>query len=83
MLIFKADSWFNDEFERGDRPLIWHLGEEVPNTPRVVTVQLDGDELNLLLEAMERTRSPLRSIIYTKRNSFHIPELTEDTDGDL
>lgn len=37
----------------------WHVGEAIPTLVyerRVVTFQADGDELDLILSAMERTR---------------------------
>lgn len=38
--------------------LHWHIGEPVPALKaRVVTFQADGDELDLILEAMRKTRS--------------------------
>lgn len=43
----------------------WHVGEPVPEVGRVVTFQADGDELELILKAMEgrngrRSRSTRR-----------------------
>lgn len=38
----------------------WHISEPVPqidNETRVITFQADGDELNLILNAMRRSRS--------------------------
>lgn len=41
----------------------WHVGEPMPYIKaRVVTFQADGDELNLILDAMSHkiTRDPMR-----------------------
>lgn len=50
---------------------IWHLGELVPPAmhERVVVVQLDGDELRLLIDAMQKTRAE-SGIVYRKANGF-------------
>lgn len=46
---------------RGEWVEDWHVGEPVPKEmlARVVTVQLDGHELEMLLRAMEGTRVSL------------------------
>lgn len=59
----------------------WHLGEAIPEEmhERVVIVQLDGDELNLLLGAMQLTSTVVDGIGYTKIGGFFTePEETED-----
>lgn len=34
----------------------WHIGDPIPfNLPRVVLLQADGDELDLILEALKST----------------------------
>lgn len=52
----------------------WWLGCEIPTEAedRVVTFQADGDELNLILQAMEATLRPLPGshIGYTKIGGF-------------
>jgi len=54
----------------------WWLGSPIPLAAeeRVVTFQADGDELYLILQAMQATREPLRGtrIIYTKMGGFQI-----------
>lgn len=67
MLVIKKD---------GGGWATWHLGGPIPEAAedRVVTMQLDGDELNLVLRAMEATRKPVHCIIYTKMKGFRISE---------
>jgi hypothetical protein len=55
----------------------WWLGNAVPeecDNERVITFQADGDELNLILNAMEATGHPLRGshIYYTKPEGFRV-----------
>lgn len=49
----------------------WWLGMPVPVVGRVVEFQVDGDELNLFLDAMEATRHPVEGVAYTKLDGFH------------
>lgn len=50
----------------------WHLGEFIPDMGRVVTIRVDGDELNLLMQAMWLTANTLDGITYSKRQGFYI-----------
>lgn len=62
MLIFKME----------DHSYEWHIGEELPKLGRVVRFMADGDELNLLIAAMELSRADYKGIRYTKFRGFHI-----------
>jgi len=48
----------NDEMEditRDGTTAEWHVGEPVPRFGRIVTVQMDGDELELIEYAMKKS----------------------------
>ena len=60
--------------KKGTIVLEWHVGEPVPaNLPRVVTFQADGDELELILHAMDHGRRREKE---TPRQPFYISEST-------
>jgi hypothetical protein len=53
----------------------WHIGEPVPaGIHRVVTVQLDGDELDLLLDAMYVSAGKHPIVDHRKHMGFHLKE---------
>ena len=72
MLVI-TKGWQNEEREEEDRNYIWHLGESVPNTARVVNLQVDGDELNLILYAMYHSGKQ-HGIVYRKNSGFWVED---------
>lgn len=73
MLLIKG--WLNDEFEQEPLQMEWHIGEPVPPMARVVKFQADGDELNLLVDAMHISHGERVGIAYTKLRGFFKPEV--------
>jgi hypothetical protein len=56
---------------RGHVWIDWHIGEPVPeDLPRVVTMQVDGDELNLFLDAMSASAGDDPRVEWRKRGRF-------------
>jgi hypothetical protein len=76
MLIWKND--INEPWRT------WYLGQEVPDFERVVIMQADGDELNLIAHAMQATSEYVDGVGYTKGNGggkFLIKPVVEGNDN--
>ena len=51
---------------------IWHIGDPTPkDLGRVVLMQADGDELNLILQAMYISSGSNKLLTYTKNEGFN------------
>ena len=57
----------------------WHVGEPVPKElGRVVQIQADGDELNLIVDAMLASRGDHPTTIWKKGESFGAKQPTRE-----
>jgi len=67
-------TWEDKGNERIKRRRQWHLGESIPNLDAyVVNFQADGDELNLILNAMQATYTDSSRVHYRKGSGFLAP----------